>query len=207
MRPRKMLVHHFPFLPLFRKHMRAPPVDLVPSPELYAPVESCHRRPTAHRHVRLLQVVSELRRLLQVVVKRLPQRPQPANPLVLRRRKPHEPAVKQFQRASHVASIDCPHLFPLQLQNLPTHALRHESPPISRSGKRLALILHPPAVASVVEGPHRPSQWSRPIFSSAFASAKGSACAERALSSLYWGSGEANAGCVQLVRVANWRSR
>jgi hypothetical protein len=29
MRPRKMLVHHHPLFPLFRKHMRAPPVDLV----------------------------------------------------------------------------------------------------------------------------------------------------------------------------------
>src|SRR6267378_3543542 len=72
----------------------------VPSPELYAPVEGRHRRPTTHRHMRLLQMVSELWRLLQVVVKRLSQRPQPANPLVLRRRKPHEPLVKQFQRAS-----------------------------------------------------------------------------------------------------------
>src|SRR5260221_3685551 len=72
-----MFVHNLPFLPLFRKHMRAPPVDFVPSPELYAPVEGRHRRPTTHRHMRLLQMVSELWRLLQVVVKRLSQRPSP----------------------------------------------------------------------------------------------------------------------------------
>src|SRR5260370_454334 len=136
MRPRKMLVHHSPFLPLFCKHMRAPPVDLVPSPELHAPIKRRHRHPAVHRHVRLLHVVRELRCLLQVVVKRLAQRPQPANPLVLRRRKPHEPAVKQFQRAQYVPPVDRPHLFPFQLQNFPTHALRHGSPPISRSAMR-----------------------------------------------------------------------
>src|SRR5258708_4768644 len=54
MRPRKMLVHHFPFHPQFCKHMPAPPVDLVPSPELHAPIECPHRRPSVHRHVRLL---------------------------------------------------------------------------------------------------------------------------------------------------------
>src|SRR6266436_1753918 len=93
MRARKMFVHHLPFLSLFRKHMRATPVDLVPSPELHAPIKRRHCRPSAHRHVRLFHVVRPLRRAPQVVVKRFPQRPQPANPLVLRRRKPHEPTV------------------------------------------------------------------------------------------------------------------
>src|SRR2546422_2852198 len=96
MRPRKMLVHHFPFLPLLRKHVRAPPVNLAPSPELHAPIKRRHRRPSAYGHVRLLHLVRQLRRPLQVVIKRLPQGPQPANPLVLRRRKPHEPAIKQL---------------------------------------------------------------------------------------------------------------
>jgi len=164
--------------------VRAPPVDFVPSPELYAPVEGCHRRPPLNRHMRLLQMVSELWRLLQVVVKRLSQRPQPANPLVLRRRKPHEPLVKQFsaprtsprliaRTCSRSKCRICPRtLFAMVTSNLPF-------------GQRLAPILHPPAVASVVDGPHRPSQRSRPIFSSAFAPAKGSAYVERALSSLY----------------------
>src|SRR6266568_4230221 len=56
----------------------------APSAELHAPIECRHRRSAAHGHVRLLDVVGELRRSLQVVFKRFAQRPQPANPLVLR---------------------------------------------------------------------------------------------------------------------------
>src|SRR6266704_997771 len=147
-RPRKMLVHHLPFLPLFCEDVRAPPADLArfllgsagaPSPELHAPIERRHRRSAAHGHVRLLHVVGELRRSLQVVFKRFAQRPQPANPLVLRGRKPHEPAIKQFQRAPHVAPVDRPHLFPFQMQNLPTHTLRHRPPPISSPARRPCL--------------------------------------------------------------------
>src|SRR5712692_1747801 len=145
MRLRKMLVYHLPFLPLFCKHVRAPPVDLSPSPELHAPIKRRHRRPSAHRHARLLNVVRHLRRPLQVEMKGLPQRPQPANPLVLRRRKPHEPAVKQFQSTSHIAPVDRPHLLPFQMQYLPTRALSHGSPPNLISGTRPTPILHPPA--------------------------------------------------------------
>src|SRR6266436_1828255 len=146
---RKMLVYHLPFLPLFCKHVRAPPVDLSPSPELHAPIKRRHRRPSAHRHARLLNVVRHLRRPLQVEMKGLPQRPQPANPLVLRRRKPHEPAVKQFQSTSHIAPVDRPHLLPFQMQYLPTRALSHGSPPNLISGTRPTPILHPPATHGI----------------------------------------------------------
>ncbi len=164
--PRKMLVHHFPFLPLFRKHMCAPPVDPTPSPELHAPIKRRHRRPSAHRHVRLLQVVRQLRRPLQVEMKGLPQRRQPANPLVLRRRKPHEPAIEQFQRAPHVAPVDRPHLFPFQTQNLPAHALRRRSPPISCSGFRSHADTTPTvAVPALASGSTRDTM--RPFYEGA----------------------------------------
>src|SRR6266446_3531545 len=192
-----MLVHHLPFLPLFCEDVRPPPVDLVrfshtggsarASPaELHAPIERRHRRSAAHGHVRLLHVVRQLRRSLQVVFKRFAQRPQPANPLVLRGRKPHEPAIKQFQRAPHVAPVDRPHLFPFQMQNLPAHALRHRSPPISSPARRSCLSRLPaptwsgprpcrgsgrdadttPALhcSSVVDGPNPPRSFASGVF-------------------------------------------
>jgi len=82
---REVLVNDSPVLTLFRKDVGAAPMNLVTAAELHGPIKRRDGGSAADRYMRLFDVVGELGRALQIVVKGLAERAKTANPFVLRR--------------------------------------------------------------------------------------------------------------------------
>jgi hypothetical protein len=131
----KVFVHGTPVLALFGEDMSAAPTDFVTSAELHGPVKRGDGNSTIHGHVRLFDVVGEFGRALQIVVKRLAESAEPANPFVLRGREAHEAAVKHLQRGSQIAGVDGASLCTFELKDLLTDALWHGTPPVVGGGR------------------------------------------------------------------------
>src|SRR5215472_2256131 len=102
----EVFVDNAPVFAMSGKNVGAAPVNFVAAAELNGPVKRGNGSSAIHGHVRLLDVVGELGRALQIVVKRFAEGGQQTNAFVLCGREAHEGAVKHLQRAPHVGGID-----------------------------------------------------------------------------------------------------